>query len=146
MKLNTEQQKTQISSSHRLINITSTLRHQLSNNNYGIFDRVSSNFLINEIFQKLEYQSNITVSKRQSALFKRAKDNLNNYNSQKLSSFEYATEALFDNYFFKNNKNFINRVEALKIIKRSIIQNGNISLVMPILSRKPFSPIKNKGY
>ncbi|WCG81527.1 L-tyrosine/L-tryptophan isonitrile synthase family protein [Pectobacterium sp. A5351] len=148
MNLNEEQKKTQISSSHRLISLVERLRHQLDTmdgrgSNYTI---VHEDYFVNEILGKLENKLNTTISKRQSALLKRIKGKFGNHNSNKLTAVEYAAEALFDGYFFKNNEQYINRSETVSIISENINKHKEIILAMPVLSRKPFSPIKNKGY
>lgn len=147
MKLNKEQQKSQISSSHRLIQLTNKLRHKLdTTGGYGeYYDIYDSVFFFNNIVEKLESKLNNSVAKRQSALIKRIK-NVKGYATGNLSSVEYAAEALFDSYFFKNNDTYVNRSDTVRLITESVLKYDKIFLVMPILSRKSFSPIKNKGY
>ncbi|MEQ9863672.1 L-tyrosine/L-tryptophan isonitrile synthase family protein [Pectobacterium aroidearum] len=147
MLLNDEQKTTQISSSHRLINLTRKLRHNLDvDGGYGEnHEIIDPYFFIHDILAGLENKLNISISKRQSALLKRIKTKKDQYSSNPLTPIEYATEAIFDNYFFKNNDDYVNRLETSTLIKESINRYGKIILVMPVLSRKPFSPIKNKG-
>jgi len=147
MLLNEEQKKSQISDSHRLIQLTNKLRHKLdTNDGYGRhYELVDSMYFFNEIVAKLEDKLNVSVARRQSALLKRIKTKTSGYDGDKLTSIEYAAEVLFDSYFFKNNDEYVNRTETVRLIKESITKYKKIILLMPIMSRKPFSPIKNKG-
>lgn len=148
MKLNSEQKRTQISSSHRLIELTKLIRHKLdTDEGYGKnFELIEMNYFLNGILSKLEGILNATIAKRQTALLKRIRNNAPAYGVSKLTANEYATETLFDSYFFKNNDKYVNRTDTAKLIKLSIEKYNKIKLVIPLLSRKPISPIKNTGF
>ncbi|MDC9583227.1 L-tyrosine/L-tryptophan isonitrile synthase family protein [Xenorhabdus sp. PR6a] len=148
MKLNKEQKRTQISSSHRLIEMTKRIRHRLNIEEvHGKdFEYIDRDYFYNWIIPELHHKFNTSISKRQTALIKRIRDKKANYEVNRLTAYEYAAEAFFDNYFFKNNNSYVTPKYTVDLIKESIECSNKICLVMPILSRKPISPIKNKGY
>lgn len=148
MILNKEQRRTQISSSHRLIEMTKKIRHRLSIEEvHGKdFEYIDCDYFCNWIIPELQYKFNTSISKRQTALLRRIRDKKSNYGVNRLTAYEYAAEALFDSHFFKNNNKYVTPEYTVDLIKKSIEHKDKIYLVMPILSRKPISPIKNKGY
>ncbi|ERK12759.1 hypothetical protein L581_2888 [Serratia fonticola AU-AP2C] len=148
MKLNTEQKRTQISSSHRLIGLTKSIRHKLdTDSGYGKnFELIEPDYFLNGILPKLLSKLNTTISKRQTALLRRIRNKASVYGVTRLTANEYATETLFDSYFFKNNEKYVNRIDTANLVRSSIKNYNKIMLVIPLLSRKPISPIKNKGF
>ncbi|MBF0752479.1 MULTISPECIES: hypothetical protein [Pasteurellaceae] len=142
--LNSEQLHSQISSSHRLINLTSSLRHCLDTSTVfgNNFDFISQEYFFNEILGRLIETLSMDSSRRQNVILKNIRIKYGNYNHSKE---DYIYETLCDNYFFKNTKKYISKEEIKNISKKAIKEQGVIYLVMPILSRKPLSPVKNKG-
>lgn len=142
MQLNTSD-RSQISSSHRLIESTKKLRHRLDLNG-GIgenFSFIEQDYFIKNILHRVKEEAEFEIGKRLQAIIHRIEKT-----NKQSSTIDYAVEALFDSYFFKNNERYVNRENVSKILKKSIDESDKITIVMPILSRKPISPIKNKGY
>ncbi|OOH86392.1 hypothetical protein BMT54_10855 [Pasteurellaceae bacterium 15-036681] len=140
MQLNTAQQS-QISSSHRLIELTSSLRHQLDlNSRLGKRHKfIDQNFFVNHILKDVIDIEEKSILNRVQAIIKRTEKNY--LNPDKV---DYAVEALFDSSFFKNHNYFLDR-DIAKILIKNALNDSHIKIMFPILSRKPLSPIKNKG-
>jgi hypothetical protein len=57
-----------------------------------------------------------------------------------------VTEAFFDNTWFKIREQNLSRSELRDCVQRQIERGQQLELLFPIFSRKPFSPIKNRGF
>lgn len=78
------------------------------------------------------------VNTRQDIIIKKAKQK-----TKKPTTIDFFIELLFDPYFFRNTKKYID----YKVLKKQLETNLDcIEILFPIFSRKPISPIKNCGY
>ncbi|UGQ25668.1 L-tyrosine/L-tryptophan isonitrile synthase family protein [Acinetobacter calcoaceticus] len=145
--LNHEQKRSQISSGHRLIQLTKKNRDKLYTNNEfnskAIF--LSADFWLENFIPQLKINMSTNISNRVSATISRARKNISLYNVETIGVPELIAEALFDNNWYKAKEDNISRIEIRDKIEKILSKNKKIELYLPILSRKPYSPVKNKG-
>lgn len=88
---------------------------------------------------------NEVMAQRINAAIMRARNNAHLFNVKKAGVAEYVTEAFFDNWWFKPKADHLPRI-MLRDQVSSLIEKGlPLQLFFPIMSRKPFSPVKNRG-
>ncbi|WP_445495353.1 L-tyrosine/L-tryptophan isonitrile synthase family protein [Photorhabdus sp. SF281] len=142
-----ERMKAQISSRHLLIELTRELRYSL----YFFGDvnvrseYISADYFLDEFISLLQNIMNKSISQRQSATLIISRNLQNEYEVKNIGISEVVSESLFDNYFFKIKKHYTPRNYIRDQVKKCLNKEEKIELLLPILSRKPFSPIKNRG-
>jgi len=145
--LNNEQKRSQISSGHRLIQLAKKNRGKLYTSNEfnakAIF--LSADFWLENFIPQLKINMSTNISNRVSAAISRARKNISFYNVDAVGISELIAEALFDNNWYKANEDNISRIEVRDKVSKILSKNKKIQLYLPILSRKPYSPVKNKG-
>lgn len=145
--LNDEQRRTQISDGHRLLRITREKRLALYS---------ESEFLSRALYVDVDYFMHVfipslvrkiseDVTRRVNATNGRARKNAALYGVRKSGVPEHVAEALYDSEWFKPRAGHMPRPTLRDQITAIIQRNEPIELVFPIFSRKPFSPIKNRG-
>ncbi|WP_445375805.1 L-tyrosine/L-tryptophan isonitrile synthase family protein [Photorhabdus tasmaniensis] len=143
----TDRMRTQISSSHRLIELTRKLRYSLylGGDANVKSECISADYFLDEFIPLLQNVMNKSISQRQSATLIRARKLQNEYEVKNIGIPEVVAESLFDNYFFKIKKDYTPRNYIRDQVKNCLNKEEKIELLLPILSRKPLSPIKNRG-
>lgn len=137
--IHNSQKVSQISSSHRLIELTSQIRHRLNFIPFSNSLFISQEFFLNEVLKKIIDKTELIFQNRFQSIIKRIErvSNRNKYDS--------IIEVLYDNDLFKNSMAFNTRSFIIHNIKECIKYNGFLNLIIPIFSRKSLSPIKNQG-
>lgn len=146
-KLSEEQMKSQISSGHRLINL-------VRNKKFGLYSEkdflsnaihIPPNYIINNLIPSFTHGMNETISSRVNAAISRARKNASEYSVKTCGLYEFIAEELFNNWWYKPNTSNFSRVLARDKVKSLIENNKKIRMYIPILSRKPLNPVKNRG-
>lgn len=142
-----EDKKSQISSGHRLIRLVQFNEKKLYTNKEfnakAIY--ISADFWLHSFLPNLKINISNNISNRISAAISRARKNIKLYDVDVIGIPELISEALFDTHWYKVKDQHISRLELRDKVLSIINKNQKIQLYLPILSRKPFSPIKNKG-
>ena len=145
--LNEEQRRSQISGGHRLIRLVSQKRFQLYfQEEFANKARyVSADYWLDSFVPSLRVRMNSAIAARVNAAIARARAQSAAYEVKTPGIAECVAEAFFDNWWFKvRERNFSRRALRDKI--RPILERGEtLQLLFPVLSRKPLSPIKNRG-
>lgn len=121
------QDKTQISSSHQLITLASSLRHRLdlAGNLGRNFEFMDQEFFQANILDRLITDTNITLDRRLQAIIKRAEKKIyNGYDN----NIKYVIESLLDNSYFNKTEHYINLDILYKTLKNNI-RNGIIKIM-----------------
>ncbi len=133
-----DKSKTQITNSHRLIKFIEHLTDKPTKIPDATID---VGYFFNNIINQLELNLNFIISNRQSCIIKKVKSK-----NKKPTNIDILTESFYDPYFFRNSKRYID----YEVLKNKIIQSmsiyNNIEIILPLFSRKPISPIKNRGH
>ncbi|MCL7929909.1 L-tyrosine/L-tryptophan isonitrile synthase family protein [Halomonas llamarensis] len=88
---------------------------------------------------------NDAMALRLNATIARAKKNSGAYGVKKSGVAEYVAEALFDSCWYKVQEANLSRIEVRDHVKFCLQKGKPLELLFPIFSRKPLSPIKNRG-
>ncbi len=145
--LNEEQRQSQISSGHRLVKLTRMKRFHLYQHEefHAKALRVPAEYWLDHFLPALRARMNETITQRVNAAIVRARTHAKSYGVDKPGAAEFVAEAFFDNVWYKIRENNVSR-PALRDQIRAILARGEcLNLHLPIFSRKPFSPIKNRG-
>jgi hypothetical protein len=140
------EQRSQISDGHRLVEIVRRSGQVL----YGDSDFANralclpASYWLEKFVPALRARMNRTVTTRINAAIARARRHSAAYGVTTPSVAEYVTEALFDNSWFKSRDNHL-RQSVRDRVARTLASRNPIELIFPIFSRKPFSPVKNRG-
>ncbi|POZ63115.1 hypothetical protein C2I19_04715 [Chromobacterium alticapitis] len=146
-QLNEEQRRSQISSGHRLIRLVRQKRFHLYSKAefHTRAVRLPADYWLHHFVPALRAGMNETMAQRLSAAVARARRNAGLYGVAKPDVAEFIAEAFFDNWWFKAKEDNMSRVTLRDRVRELIAQGKPIRLHLPILSRKPFSPVKNRG-
>lgn len=142
-----EQKRTQISSGHRLIRLARQKRYWLYSQEefHSKSINIAADYWLTHFTSALKSRMNEAMAQRINATILRARNNAHLFDVKKAGVAEYVTEAFFDNWWFKPKADHLPRI-MLRDQVSSLIERGlPIQLYFPILSRKPFSPLKNRG-
>ena len=144
---NEAQQRSQISGGHRLLRLARERRLQLY---------TEAEFLSRIIYSDASYwmdsfvpallmsvSENITC--RVNAAIARARRNAAAYDVKRVGVAEHIAEAFYDNHLYKIREANVPRRLLRDRIGRTIARGEPIELIFPVFSRKPFSPLKNRG-
>lgn len=142
-----EYKKSQISSGHRLIQLVKFNEKNLytSQEFNAKAISISADFWLYHFIPTLKMNISTNISNRMSAAISRARKNIHLYRVQSIGIAELISEALFDHHWYKIKEDHISRLELRDKLLVIINKNKKIQLYLPLLSRKPFSPVKNKG-
>ncbi|MEA3119076.1 MAG: hypothetical protein QOI13_2346 [Paraburkholderia sp.] len=145
--LNVEQQRSQISSGHRLIALARKKRFYLYSQDEFASKaiRLSADYWLDHFAPALRTRMNEAMAQRINATIARARKHSHQYGVKKPGPAEFVAEALFDNWWFKAKEQNLSRTALRDHIQESLKVGRRLRLHLPILSRKPFSPIKNRG-
>lgn len=147
MPMLNEYKKSQISSGHRLIHLVKFNEKKLYTsqefNEKAI--SISADFWLYHFVPTLKLNISANISNRISAAISRARKNVQLYCVDVVGIAELISEALFDSNWYKIKEDHISRLELRDKLLVIMNKNKKIQLYLPLLSRKPFSPVKNKG-
>jgi pyoverdine/dityrosine biosynthesis protein Dit1 len=107
---------------------------------------VSSQFWIETVLPALQLSINETVSKRLIAAVRRAKENSSLYDTKTPEIAGVCTEVFFDTRLFRPNEAHVERRFLHEKIKNLLYNKQPLKIGLPLFSRKPVSPVKNRGY
>lgn len=142
-----EHRRSQISDGHRLLDLTRQKRLRL----YGEFEFLARavhsdpSFWINQFVPALVDRISENVTLRVNAAIGRARKNAAAYDVKKIGVAEQIAEAFFDNRWYKIREENLPRPVLRDQVQESLERDEPLELVFPIFSRKPFSPLKNRG-
>ncbi|MGW3108176.1 L-tyrosine/L-tryptophan isonitrile synthase family protein [Streptomyces sp. NPDC001100] len=145
--LHAEQRRSQISDGHRLIDLAR--RQPFALYSAGEFATravfVDAAYWIDSVLPALSaLVSRVTVARIDAALA-RSRKAREVYGVGRPRAAEAVTEALFDGKWFKTKPDHVGRAALRDKVARSIGNGEPVELVFPIFSRKPGSPLKNRG-
>lgn len=145
--LNDEQRRSQISDGHRLLRIARQKGTQLYSQ--AEFHRSAvhtpASYWLSTFLPALKARMNEAVALRVTAAIARARKQSAAYGVKKLGVAEYVAEAFFDKWWFNIREENLSRAQVRDTVKAALDRSQPLSLRLPILSRKAFSPLKNRG-
>ncbi len=145
--LSAEQRRTQISDGHRLIRLARQKRLAL----YGEAEflarcaYIDADYFMNRFIPVLLAKISDGVTVRVNAAIVRARRHAALYDVKKVGVAEYVAEAFYDSHLYNAHEAHLPRPMLRDQIKAIIHKGEALELLFPIFSRKPFSPIKNRG-
>lgn len=145
--LNAEQRRSQISGGHRLISQVRSNPFQLYNQREFASKAVAidAEYWMDEVMPALAHAVSRSAAARVDAALGRARKQAEEYGVTKPGAAELVAEALFDGRWFKAKKEHFGRAELRDQVLGTISAGRPVELVLPLFSRKPFSPVKNRG-
>ncbi|MBH1933881.1 L-tyrosine/L-tryptophan isonitrile synthase family protein [Streptomyces sp. AV19] len=108
-------------------------------------ERISPAFWQDTVLPLLRRSASEQVASRLTAAARRARANSRLYGVRTPGSAEVATEALFDGHLVRPREEFRSRAgvhRQLQLLRQS---RARLRLGLPLFSRKPVSPVKNRG-
>jgi len=146
-ELNEDQRRSQISGGHRLIRLARQRRPHLYSRDEFAYKAsyVSADQILAHFVPALRMRLNETASRRVNAAVARARRNASVFGVGKAGVAEFVAEAFFDNWWFKVRNEHVSRPELRDHVADVIGRGKRLELFFPVLSRKPFSPLKNRG-
>lgn len=137
-----------ITDGHRVLDISNQKRDFLYTKSkfQAKAQEISYELIFEKMVPALINSMEQNVSHHLTAAALRASRNPSLNSTTKPSADEISAEILFDNTFVKVNNKNINRETILKKTKQSRISQQPLSIGIPLFSRKPVSPVKNRGY
>lgn len=146
-ELNEEQKRSQISSGHRLVRLARQKPYQLYSEDEfrskGV--KTSAEYWLDHFLPALRARMNETMAQRVSAAIGRARSNSHLYGVKRAGIAEYVAEAFFDTCWFKARVENFSRVTLRNQIEYLLHRGETLHLHLPLFSRKPFCPLKNRG-
>ncbi|MEV6239720.1 L-tyrosine/L-tryptophan isonitrile synthase family protein [Lentzea sp. NPDC051838] len=145
--LNAEQRRSQISGGHRLISQVRSKPFQLYSQREFASRAVAldATYWVDEVMPALAHAVSRAAAARVDAALGRARKQAKEYGVAKPGAAELVAEALFDGRWFKARKENFGRAELRDQVLGMISSGRPVELVLPLFSRKPFSPVKNRG-
>lgn len=142
-----ERQRSQISGGHRLIRLVRQKRSQLYSRDefIGRAVRISADYWLDSFVPALRVRMNEAIALRINAVITRTRAQSGAYGIAKPGVAEYVAEAFFDNWWFKVQESHVSRLEIRDHVRAQLAKGNPLELIFPILSRKPLSPVKNRG-
>jgi hypothetical protein len=145
--LHAEQRRSQISDGHRLIGLAR--RHPFALYPATEFATravcVDAAYWLDSVLPALsDLVGRVTVARVDAALARsrRARDL---YGVSRPGAAEAVTEALFDGRWFRTKPDHVARPALRDRVAAAIRDDRPVELVLPVFSRKPLSPLKNRG-
>ncbi|MFS8099530.1 L-tyrosine/L-tryptophan isonitrile synthase family protein [Lentzea alba] len=145
--LNAEQRRSQISGGHRLISQVRSKPFQLYSQREFASKSVAvdAKYWVDEVMPALAHAVSRAAAARVDAALGRARKQAKEYGVSRPGAAELVAEALFDGKWFKAKKEHFGRAELRDQVLGMISAGRPVELVLPLFSRKPFSPVKNRG-
>jgi hypothetical protein len=145
--LNVEQRRSQISGGHRLIRLVREKRLRLYTETEFLSRAAycDAGYWIDSFLPALLTKVSENVTLRVNAAIGRARKNASAYDVKKVGIAEHIAEAFYDNHWYKVREENMPRKVLRDQIRNAIARDEPLELIFPIFSRKPFSPLKNRG-
>ncbi|HDJ1439497.1 TPA: L-tyrosine/L-tryptophan isonitrile synthase family protein [Serratia rubidaea] len=139
---------TPITNGHRALAISSDIKNSLYTESEfrKKSSKVSTEFIFEKVVPSLINAMEQNVAHRLTAAAVRAGHNVSLYGVDKAGASEIATEILFDAKLTKCIEKNVNRSAVHQKIKYLKSSNQPLLIGLPLFSRKPVSPIKNRGH
>ena len=143
-----ESQRSQISDGHRLIQLAYSSRNSLYTRSEFLRRAVyvSPEDWAHSFITTLRMKMSRNVALRINATLGRARKQLLNYGVNLLGPSELIAEAMFDSTWFRGSEEHYSRSSMRAHVAKVLDKREPIELVFPVFSRKPTSPLKNRGY
>lgn len=106
---------------------------------------ISPVFWTDTVLPSMLRSANETVSRRLTAAATRARHNASVYDTTVSGGAEIATEILFDNCLCKPHEVYLSRQALHHYLRMLRASRRPIRIGLPLFSRKPVSPLKNRG-
>ncbi|MFJ8695801.1 L-tyrosine/L-tryptophan isonitrile synthase family protein [Streptomyces roseolilacinus] len=145
--LTAEQRRSQISDGHRLIRAVRARPFQLyaARRHATRAVTVDAEAWLAAVMPAMRAAVSRTASARLDTALARARKRMSEYGVRRLGSAEVVAEALSDNKWFRTQREHMGRAELRDRVAEALRHGEPVELVFPIFSRKPFSPVKNRG-
>ncbi|MGH3437444.1 MAG: L-tyrosine/L-tryptophan isonitrile synthase family protein [Sciscionella sp.] len=111
----------------------------------GIAQRVSPEFWLDTFIPMLRRSASENVASRLTAAAKRARASAHVYGVSTPGAAEVATEILFDRHLVKPREQHRSRASVQQHFRSLRESKAPLRIGLPLFSRKPVSPIKNRG-
>jgi putative intracellular protease/amidase len=98
------------------------------------------------IIESLRRKSSENISTKLVSATMRAHKNSGSYEGMKPGDLQIASEILFEPSLFKPNEQHLSRTQVYSRIKELYKLKKPIRLALPVFSRKPVCPLKNRGH
>ncbi|ARF55742.1 L-tyrosine/L-tryptophan isonitrile synthase family protein [Streptomyces gilvosporeus] len=145
--LHEEQRKSQISDGHRLIR--NVRRHPFALYSQGEFATkavgLDADYWLDFVLPTLRANVSRAAAGKVDAALARARKRHAEYGTTRPGAPEVIAEALFDTKWFRTKKDHLTRAALRDRIQGVIARGEPVQLVFPVFSRKPYSPVKNRG-
>jgi hypothetical protein len=145
--LTTEQRRSQISDGHRLIRAARARPFQLYTARRHATRAVTldAEEWMAGVLPAMRAAVSRTASARLDTALARARKRMNEYGVKRVGSAEAVAEALSDTKWFRTRREHVGRAELRDRVADALAHGEPVELVLPLFSRKPFSPVKNRG-
>lgn len=146
-ELTAEQRKSQISDGHRLIRSVRARPFQLYSAREQATRAVAldAGDWLNTVPVALRAAVSRMAAARVDSALARARKRLAEYGVKRVGSAEAVAEALYDGKWFKTQRAHMERTALRDLVAAMLTRAEPVELIFPIFSRKPFSPVKNRG-
>ncbi|MFF9019962.1 L-tyrosine/L-tryptophan isonitrile synthase family protein [Streptomyces eurythermus] len=145
--LHAEQRKSQISDGHRLIR--SVRRQPFALYSQSEFATkavaIDADYWLDCVVPTVRAAVSRAAAAKVDAALARARKRHGEYGTTRPGAPEVIAEALFDAKWFRTKKDHLTRTELRDRIRGVITRGEPVQLVFPVFSRKPYSPVKNRG-
>ena len=142
-----EQRRSQISQGHRLLRQVREKRLQLYTES-EFLERIAysdASYWMDSFLPALRMKVSENITLRVNATIGRARKNAALYDVKKVGVAEHIAEAFYDNRWYKVREDNFPRKLLRDQIQQTLDRGEPIELIFPVFSRKPFSPLKNRG-
>ena len=145
--LNAEQRRSQISGGHRLLTRVRDHPFQLYTEREFATRAVAVDaaYWLDSVAGTLRAAISRTSAARVDAALTRARKRAAEYEVDRAGAAEVVAEALFDGRWFKTRREHVSRPDLRDRVRVLLDRGEPVELVFPIFSRKPLSPVKNRG-
>jgi len=137
-----------ITGGHRALSLASRRGYHLYNRNQFLqtAQSISPAFWLDTVLPALRASAHENVASRLTAAAARSRKNSSIYDTKQSQGPELATEILFDSRLLKPIERNASRISICAHIRKLTKERKPIRLGLPLFSRKPISPLKNRGH
>ncbi|WP_374983272.1 L-tyrosine/L-tryptophan isonitrile synthase family protein [Streptomyces fradiae] len=145
--LTAEQRRSQISDGHRLIRAVRARPFQLysARRHATRAVTVDAEEWLAAVMPALRAAVSRTASARLDTALARARKRMDEYGVRRVGSAEAVAEALSDGKWFRTQRAHMGRAGLRDRVAQALRHGEPVELLFPVFSRKPFSPVKNRG-
>lgn len=145
--LHEEQRKSQISDGHRLIRSVRRQPFALYSQSEFATKAVAmdADYWLDSLLPTVRAGISRSAAAKVDAALARARKRHGEYGTTRPGAPEVIAEALSDAKWFRTKKEHLTRTELRDRIRGVIARGRPVELVFPVFSRKPYSPVKNRG-